>query len=93
MGERKKGGGIEERGRGTPAIRTPFCSFLRPPPAAKFRLTENRNSLLGSINIQADKQKFPHNEEALGAHYVLIGERIDSKLTRYVIGLPENLLA
>ena len=28
-GEREKGRGIGERGEGTPAIRTPFCSFLR----------------------------------------------------------------
>ena len=28
FGRRRKGRGIEERGYGTPAIRTPFCSYL-----------------------------------------------------------------
>lgn len=60
----KKGGEIGGRGGGKPAIRTPFCSFLRPVAAAKSRLAENRNLFLDSINIHADKQKLPCNEEA-----------------------------
>ena len=79
MGEGKKEGDLEERGMDA-------CN-------KNLQLAEYRNPFLGSINIHADKQKFPGNEEALGARYVLIGERIDSKLTRYVIGLSENLWA